>query len=296
MSVLAALAVGTCCALAAATVAGTMPRRRGGGHVAAAIAARRAAANLRLQQAGAGLGVGAFWFGSACAGLLALLVVTSLTGSAYIGVVPGVAVALLPRAYFGRRARARVRELQRAWPDGLRDLGASLAAGLSLTQAVANLARHGPVPLREAFGRFPQLARVVGTGAALELVKEDLADATSDRVLEVLILAQERGGAIVREILDDLVAATSRDLKLLDEIDTEGLEMRINARAVMVLPWLVLVALTARPGAFRGFYQSPAGLVTLLLAGVMTVGGAALLGRLARDPAEARPFAAERAR
>jgi len=203
---------------------------------------------------------------------------------------------LLPRAYFGRRARARVRELQRAWPDGLRDIGASLAAGLSLTQAVANLAQHGPAPLREAFGRFPQLARVVGTGAALELVKEDLADATSDRVLEVLILAQERGGAIVREILDDLVGATSRDLKLLDEIDTEGLEMRINARAVMVLPWLVLVALTARPGAFRGFYQSPAGLVTLLLAGVMTVGGAALLGRLARDPAEARPFAAERAR
>ena len=132
---------------------------------------------------------------------------------------------------------------------------------------------------------------MLGTGPALELLKEDLADPTSDRVLEVLILAQERGGAIVREILDDLVAATTRDLKLLDEIDTEGLEMRINARAVMVLPWLVLVALTARPGAFRDFYRSPGGVVTLVLAGVLTAVGVVALGRLGREPVEARPFA-----
>ena len=100
---------------------------------------------------------------------------------------------------------------------------------------------------------------MLGTGPALEIVKEELADPTSDRVLEVLILAHERGGAIVRTILEDLVDATTKDLKLLDELETEGLEMRINARAVVVLPWLVLVALTARPGAFRDFYQSGGG-------------------------------------
>jgi len=89
--------------------------------------------------------------------------------------------------------------VQRAWPDGLRDVLASITAGLSLTQAVTTLAATGPAPLRIAFARFPELARVIGTGPALELVKEDLADATSDRIIEVLILAHERGGAIVRE-------------------------------------------------------------------------------------------------
>ena len=64
-------------------------------------------------------------------------------------------------------------------------------------------------------------------------------------MLEVLLLAHERGGPIVRSILEDLVDATTRDLKLLDALETEGLEMRINARAVVVLPWFVLVALTA---------------------------------------------------
>src|SRR4029077_14584423 len=128
--------------------------------------------------------------------------------------------------------------------------------------------------------RFPELAKVLGTGPALEIVKEELADATSDRVLEVLILDQERGGAIVRSILDDLVDATTRDLKLLDELETEGLEMRINARVVVVLPWFVLVALTARPGAFRDFYRSGGGVLTLVVAGVLTAIGVAVLGRL----------------
>jgi tight adherence protein B len=269
-----------------------MPKRRARDQRRGRLAMRRARADVWLQQAGVGLGAGAFWGGSALAGALAFLAIGALTGSGFVAIVPAVAVGLLPRGYFGRRRRARLKEVQTAWPDGLRDIVASIAAGLSLTQALTNLAATGPSPLKVAFAQFPQLARVLGTGPALELLKEDLADATSDRVLEVLILAQERGGAIVREILGDLVAATTRDLKLLDELETEGLEMRINARAVMVLPWLVLIALTARPGAFRDFYRSPGGVVTLMLAGVLTIVGVVVLGRLGREPVEARPFAA----
>jgi len=293
MSLLAALAIGTCCALVAAAVVGTMPRGRTRSGRPHRLAERRARANLWLQQAGARMGLIPFWAGSAFAGLLAVLVVTALTGSVFVAAVPGGAVALIPRAYFGRRRRDRLREVQLAWPDGLRDLVSSIAAGSSLTQAMTSLAETGPVAMRSAFGRFPQLARVLGTGPALELMKEDLADPTSDRVLEVLILAQERGGSIVRDILDDLVDATTRDLKLLDELETEGLEMRINAKAVVVLPWLVLVALTARPGAFRDFYQSGGGVVTLVVAGVLTAIGVAVLGRLGRDPIETRIFTGE---
>jgi tight adherence protein B len=292
VNVVAAIAVGVFCALVAGAMTGSMPRggRSGKPH---RLAVRRARATTWLQQAGVGVGPSTFLWGSVLAGAFTVLVTVALTGSVFIAFVPGVAVALLPRAYFGRRRLVRLREVQRAWPDGLRDILASITAGLSLTQAVTNLVATGPPVLRAAFARFPELARVVGTGPALELLKEDLADPTSDRVIEVLVLAQERGGSIVREILEDLVTATTRDIKLLDEIDTEGLESRINARAVMVLPWLVLVALTARPGAFRDFYRSPGGVVTLLVAGALTAVGVAALGRLSREPVEVRPFATE---
>jgi tight adherence protein B len=285
MTVLAAVCIGACCALVAGMLMGTMPEFRGWHRPDRA---RKADAAAWLQQAGVGLSPARFWAGSIAAGAFALVLVSALTGSVFVALVPAVAVALLPRAYFSRRRRLRMREVQAAWPDGLRDLAASIAAGRSLSQAVGALATHGPAPLQQAFVRFPDTARMLGTGPALELVQRELADPTSDRVIEVLLLAHERGGSIVRSIIDDLVDATTRDLKLLDELETEGLEMRINARAVVVLPWLVLVALTARPGPFRAFYRSSGGVVTLVVAGMLTALGVFVLGRLGKEPVEQR--------
>jgi len=289
VSLLAAGSVGLCCALVAGALMGTLPMMRLPRH---ALAPRRARNRLWLQQAGAGLTPARFWAGSAAAGLFSFLVLVALTGSAFVALVPSVAVALFPRGYFARRRRLRMREVQAAWPDGLRDVVASIAAGRSLTQAVTSLAATGSPALRDAFARFPELARVLGTGPALELVKEELADPTSDRVLEVLLLAHERGGPIVRHILEDLVDTTTSDLKLLDALETEGLEMRINARAVVVLPWFVLVALTARPGPFRDFYRSSGGFVTLVVAACFTAVGMFLLSRLGKDEDEERVFGA----
>lgn len=285
MNILAATVVGLFCALVAGALMRTLPEIR-----LPTRARPRARSRVWFQQAGAGLTPTRFWLGSAAAGLLALLILVALTGSVFVALVPSVAVALFPRSYFARRRRLRMREVQAAWPDGLRDVIASIAAGRSLTQAVNSLAATGPLALREAFVRFPELARVLGTGPALELVKEELADPTSDRVLEVLLLAHERGGPIVRHILEDLVAATTSDLKLQDALETEGLEMRINARAVVVLPWLVLVALTARAGPFRDFYRSSGGFLTLVVAACLTAVGMIFLGRLGRDEDEERVF------
>ena len=81
--------------------------------------------------------------------------------------------------------------VQEAWPDGIRDILASVVAGRSVGQAVTTLAVSGPEPLRAAFARFPLLARMLGTVAALEVVKEELGDPTSDRIIEVLILAHD---------------------------------------------------------------------------------------------------------
>lgn len=293
MKLLAALLVGTFCAMLVGACAGILPRRIA---VRGSRARRRDRMHVWLQQAGLSMTPAQFVGGSIAAGLVALVVLTALTGSPFVALIPSVALSLLPRAFFARRRAERLRTVHAAWPDGLRDLLASIASGRSLTQAVNALAATGPPPLREAFSRFPELARVLGTAPALEIVKEELADPTSDRIVEVLILAHERGGAIVRTILEDLVDATTKDLKLLDELETEGLEMRINARAVVVLPWFVLVALTVRPGAFRDFYRTGGGVATIVVAGALTAIGVLLLDRLGRDPAEDRVLRVHRSR
>jgi tight adherence protein B len=245
---------------------------------------------LWLNQAGAAVTPRQFVAGSVAVGAIAFMAIAAVTGTPLVAVVPAAGIAALPRAYFARRRAARLREVQAAWPDGLRDVIASITAGRSLPQALNTLAATGPAPLQDAFARFPMLSRMLGTVPALEVIKEELADPTSDRVIEVLVLAHERGGQIVRDILEDLVVATTRDLKLLEEIETEGLEMKINARAVLVLPWLVLVALTVREGPFRDFYRSTGGLIVVLVAGLLSLAGGYLIARLARTRGEQRVF------
>jgi tight adherence protein B len=286
VTLLAALAVGAFCVLLTGHLVGRPIEVRRWSRPGA----QAATAQLWLAQAGARVSPAQFVLGSLGVGLAAFAVTFFVTGTALVAVVPAIAAATLPRAYFGRRRAARLRELQAAWPDGLRDVGASLAAGRSLGHALVTLAETGPPPLRDAFSRFPTLSRMLGPVAALEVVKAELADPTSDRVIEVLILAQERGGPIVTRILDDLVVATTKDVKVLDEVESEGLEMKLNARAVLVMPWLVLIALTLREGAFRDFYSSPAGLVVVLAGAALCAFGAWWIGRLGRTHEERRVF------
>ncbi|MGH8874078.1 MAG: type II secretion system F family protein [Acidimicrobiia bacterium] len=280
----AALAAGMFAALVVAWVTGSVPelrfrRRRHG---------QAAGRQQWLLQAGLDVTPRQFWVVSLGAGAAALAAVWLLSGVWSVALGPAVVVACLPRAYFARVRSRRLMEVQRAWPDGLRDLVASITSGMSLARAVEALAESGPAPLREAFGRYPLLSRTLGVVPALEIVKEELADATSDRVIEVLVLAHERGGAIVPEILKDLAEATTRDVWVLEEIQTQSLEQKINARVVFVLPWVVLVAMNVRSGPFRDFYQTTAGAVVVAIGGAMSLLGMWLIGRLGREPEEQR--------
>lgn len=284
------LASALCSGLAAYLMAGFLT-----GHPPQIKLRRRArpalsAGQLWLVQAGVSLTPRQFWAGSAAVGLAIFAVVAMVTNTPVVAIVPGASGAALPRVYFARQRGRRMRELQSTWPDGLREIVAGISAGMSLPQAVTALAASGPEPLQRAFARFPALVRMLGVSPALEVTKAELADPTSDRVIEVLILAHERGGRVVTEVLRDLAEATTADVRTLEEIATDRLESKINARAVFVLPWLVLLMLTAQPGHFRDFYQSPGGVLVVAVAGVASLLGMWIVGRLSRDLGEERVF------
>lgn len=246
------------------------------------------AGQLWLIQAGLALTPPQFWAASALLGGGAFILFALSTGTPVVALVPAVVIGLTPRFVYARRRVQRLRLVQLAWPDGLRDLIAGVSAGMSLPQALVALATNGPPALQAAFVRFPTLSRMLGVVPALEVVREELADPTSDRVIEVLILAHERGGRLVTEVLRDLAEATTVDVRTSEEIATVALEQKINARAVFALPWLVLFFLTARQGPFRDFYQSPGGALVVAIAAVASLAGMWVVSRLSRDPVEER--------
>lgn len=231
-----------------------------------------------------------FWMTVAGTAALAFSVVYALTELVVVSLVPALVVATLPRAYFTRKRAQRLARVQEAWPDGLRDMVASVRSGSSLSSAIEHLATFGPEPLREAFQGFDVYSRSLGVVQALELVRDDIADPTADRVIEVLILAHERGGTVVPSILEDLAEATTKDLWTMEQVRTEALEQKINSRVVFILPWVVLVAMTARSGAFREFYSSSVGLVVVAVGGLMSLAGVAIASRLGAQQDEPRVF------
>lgn len=243
-----------------------------------------------------GLDVTGFQFWTTVFGTAAVTfaLVYGMTGLVIVSAIPALVVATLPKAYFNRARARRLAAVQEAWPDGLRDLLSSIRSGSSLPVAIENLALFGPPPLRDAFQGFGIYSRSLGVVPALETIREDLADPTSDRVIEVLILAYERGGQVVAEILADLAEATTRDLWTMEEVRTEVLEHKINARVVFVLPWLVLVAMTARSGAFREFYSTPIGIGVAGIGGIMSILGIFIASKLGAPPDEPRVLGGSR--
>lgn len=231
-----------------------------------------------------------FWLASVGAGTGAFVLFLAVTGLVVVSLVPALVVATLPRSFYARKNARRIADVLEAWPDGLRDLVSSVRAGGSLATSIESLGSYGSTPLRQAFGGFGVYSRSLGVVPALEMIRSDLGDPTSDRVIEVLILAHQRGGNVVPEILGDLAEATTRDVWAMEQVRSETLEQKINSRAVFVLPWLVLVAMTARSGAFRDFYSTSAGVFVVVLGGLMSLLGMFIAARLGRQPVEPRVF------
>lgn len=235
-----------------------------------------------------------FWIVVIGAAALTFLTIYAVTGLVVVSAAPAVVVATLPRTYYIRKRAQRLAAVQEAWPDGVRDLLSSVRAGASLPGAIEALSSFGPEPLRQAFQGFGVYARSLGVVPALEMVKDDLADPTSDRVIEVLIVAYQRGGRVVPEILTDLAEAATKDLWTMEQVRTDALEQRINARVVFVLPWVVLVAMTSQSEAFRAFYSTGAGVTVVLIGAVMSLVGILISSRLGAQPDEPRVFGSVR--
>ncbi len=285
MRVLTALMASVTVSLLVAFVTGVMPASVGRSRRRKVVESRTAVA---LRQSGLTIPVSRMYLLAFGCGVAAFVGVYGLSGVGVVAIGPAVVAGLGPRWWLARRAAHRQEAIQRAWPDAVRDIVASIGAGMSLQHSLEQLADHGPPALRPVFTRFSVAARAAGVVPALEGMRDDLADATSDRVIEILLVAYERGGSIVPDILRDLASATTRDIWVLEQVQTESLEQRINARAVFALPWFVLIAITLQEGPFRDFYRSASGVVVIVIGGLASTLGMMLIRRLGNQPVEPR--------
>jgi tight adherence protein B len=194
----------------------------------------------------------------------------------------------LPIAVLAGRARRRQRDLAEVWPEAVDNLASAVRAGMSLPEALAQLAVRGPEPLRPAFEAFAVDYQVTGRFAeSLDRLKDRLADPVGDRVVEGLRIAREVGGGELGRLLRSLSGYLRDDARTRSELESRQAWAVNGARLAVAAPWLVLLMLSFQREVISR-YASPAGVVVLVVGGGCCLVAYRLMMRIGRLPQERR--------
>lgn len=242
-----------------------------------------------LVQAGiSGVNPGALFATSGVVGAVSGLAVLVISASPPIAVCFGLIAAWAPVAGIRSRARRRRAVLRELWPEVVDNLSSGVRAGLSLPEALTQLAERGPEPLRPAFVAFGRDYRATGRfGEALDDLKDRLADPVADRICEALRITREVGGSDLGRLLRSLSAFLREDARTRAELQARQSWTVNAARLAVAAPWAVLGMLSTQPESVRP-YNSAAGAVVLGVGAGLSVVAYRLMLRLARLPEERR--------
>jgi tight adherence protein B len=225
---------------------------------------------------------------AALATAIVALLITALPLAACLAALAG---GLAPVVVLRRQAAARRQSVRAAWPDAVDGLVSAVRAGMSLPEAVGDLGRTGPEPLRPAFIRFAAEYRATGSfGASIDVLQDRLADPVADRVAAALRLAREVGGSDLGVMLRTLSAMLRDEARTRSEILARQSWTIAAARMAVAAPWVTLALLCTRPEAASA-YSSAAGAVVLTIAALLSVVAYAVMMRIGRLPDDHRMHA-----
>lgn len=244
--------------------------------------------DLLVQAGVTGVRAGGLVGASVTVAAVVWLAAWALTGSAPIAACFAVFAALGPPTLVRSRARRRRLTLRGVWPEVVDHLASAVRAGLSLPEALSQLAVRGPEELRPAFAAFAEDHRVTGSFSEnLDRLKDRLADPVADRIVEALRLTRDVGGSDVGRLLRTLSGFLRQDARTRGELEARQSWTVAGARLAVAAPWAVLALLATRPEAVAAF-DSPAGVVVLVAGGGCSVLAYRLMARIGRLPEEAR--------
>lgn len=211
------------------------------------------------------------------------------------GVLPPFAAAAFaagtPLALYRSRHDRRRAEAHDAWPrliEEIRLLTGSV--GMSIPQALLDVGRRGPQPLRPGFAAAEREWRMTTDFARTTAVLSDqLADPTADVVCETLLVAHEVGGADLEARLMALAEDRADDLRHRKDARAAQAGVRFARRFVLAVPLgMALCGLSIGTG--RRAYGTGIGQLLVVLGIAVVAACWAWAGRLLRLPSEDRVF------
>jgi len=231
---------------------------------------------LRLDLAGIEWDPAEWLLAGAGASALLMVVLTVLVGNVPIAVVLG-GVA----GWFGMRfalnflIQRRKAKFADQLPDMLQFVAGSLRSGFSLGQGLDAAVREGTQPVAGEFSRALQESRI---GVDLEDALDQVADRMESADLLWTVIAiriQRETGGNLAEVLGNTVETMRERAMLKRHVRALSAEGRLSAYILVSLPifiggWLFLT----RRSYLRPMYTTTVGIIMLVFAVVLVVGGA----------------------
>lgn len=218
---------------------------------------RRTAATPLLQRSIAIIATGAICFPLALVMTRSLMMATAIS-----------TVALALPIELSRLSQAKKLKSEReAWPVAIDSLISAVGSGISLNQAIYDLADRGPEILKAQFKEIKSaIQSETPFQVALREGKRGFQTSAADQVLEVLIIARVTGSSNVGSILRTLGEFLRQENAMRAEVEARHGWVRSSASLAAIAPWVLLVILSAQPST-RAAFTSVTGLY-ILIAGV----------------------------
>ena len=232
-------------------------------------------------------------FSAICAasGLLLSLLALGLTGTPVIAAVFFLFGACAPWAYLRHQAARRQAQLHEQWPEVVDHLRSAIRAGLSLPEAVGQLAAAGPEELRPAFKDFALDYRATANfSVALQNLGHRLADPVADKILATLRITREVGGTDLGQTLGTLAAFLRDDVRTRGELRARQSWIVSAARLAVAAPWIMLLVLGTQETAKNAF-MSASGIIVLAAGLAVSFACYRIMLKLGTLPVEERVLA-----
>jgi tight adherence protein B len=215
--------------------------------------------------------------------IVVFLMLLSATGNWPLAIAFGVGTLFLPRPVFAYLRHERLKKFEEQLPDALTYLSNSTKAGLSLPQAIEEVARQAPPPTSQEFGQILQEHRL-GTdlGTTIENARLRLQSRSFNLVASALIVSRAKGGNLP-EALDTMSSSLKEIWRTEQKLITASSEGRKAVWVISGMPILIfLMIVLFQPQIAETLVTTFLGMIILFISSCLYAGGFYWLLRVLR--------------
>lgn len=231
---------------------------------------------------------------SAAVGAAVGFAITALSSSLPIALAFTIMGVVITFIFLVASAKRRETKFELLWPDVVDHLITGIQSGMSLVEALSQLAERGPRELAPYFAEFNRQIRKSGDfNSAVGWLQNQFSHYASDQIFEAIILSRSLGGTHLLQILRMVGDFIRQDLALRKEIEVKHGWIKNSAHLSAAAPWLLLLLLSTQPATATA-YATTTGAVILISGIVMTAIAYLWMNKLGALPKPPRVFGVTR--